>query len=339
MKAPRSLETVLLLRLGLVLAAGFSGVAVWLWLHLGHIETGHPQPIVHEIMAEFFTDIAWTVPVVLAVTLVFAAITLRRSFDPLRDLSARAQAIRPGALNQRLPKTGLSAEVVPLVRAVNRMLDRVEAGFAVQRRFTANAAHELRTPLQLLAAGLEALGTDARIEPLREDVRRMSRLVSQLLAVARLDARTEPVSGTADLAKVAAETLVFLAPLAVARGASVALERPPEPVTVRGDPDLIGDLVRNLVENALAVSPAGTEVTVAVGPDGRLDVTDRGPGIAPEHRERVFERFWRAPDAPAGGSGLGLAIVKDIADACGADVRIADSSGGGALVTVAFVYL
>lgn len=337
MKTPRSLETVLLLRLGLVLTAAFAAVAGWLWLHLGHIETGHPEPIIHDVMAEFFTDIAWTVPVVLAVTLAFAAVTLRRSFAPLRDLSVRATEIRPGALDQRLPKTGLPAEVVPLVRAVNRMLDRVEAGFAVQRRFTANAAHELRTPLQLLASGIDALGADCRAEPLREDVRRMSRLVSQLLAVARLDARTEPVSGTADLTKVAVETLAFLAPLAVARDASVALDRPPGPVTVCGDADLIGDLVRNLVENALAVSPAGTEVTVVVGADGHLDVMDQGPGIAPEHRERVFERFWRAPDAPAGGSGLGLAIVKEIADACGAALRIADASGGGALVSVAFV--
>lgn len=337
MRAPRSLEKILLLRLGLVLAAGFAGMAAWLWLHLGYIEIGHPQPIVHDVMAEFFTDIAWTIPIVLIVTLAFAAFTLRRSFAPLRGLSARATEIYPGALDQRLPKTDLPAEVVPLVRAVNRMLDRVEAGFAVQRRFTANAAHELRTPLQLLASGIDALGADCRAEPLREDVRRMSRLVSQLLAVARLDSRIEPVSGTVDLAKIAAETLAFLAPLAVARNASVALERPPESVTVCGDADLIGDLVRNLVENALAASPAETEVTVAVGPDGRLDVMDQGPGIAPEHRERAFERFWRAPDAPAGGSGLGLAIVKEIVDACGAGVRITDAHGGGALVSVAFV--
>lgn len=361
MKLPRSLETVLMVRLALVLAAAFTAVAGWLWLHLGHIEATHPQPIAHEIMLEFFTDIAWTVPIVLIVTLAFAAFTLRHSFAPLRNLSARAQEIRPDALDQRLPKTGLPAEVVPLVCAVNEMLDRVEAGFAAQRRFTANAAHELRTPLQLLASGIEALGedcprcrraatplisgiavpqaADCRTQPLCEDVRRMSRLVSQLLAIARLDARTETVSSTTDLANAAAETLAFLAPLAVARSASVALERPPEPVTVRGNADLISDLVRNLVENALAVSPAGTEVTVAVGADGRLDVMDQGRGIAPAHRDRVFERFWRAPDAPAAGSGLGLAIVKEIADTCGAALHIGNAPGGGALVSVAFVRL
>ena len=336
MKRPRSLETTLLLRLGCVLAAAFAGMAGWLWWHLGHARFDHPLPIVHAVMAEFFTDIAWTVPVVLLVTLAFTAFTLRRSLAPLRGISARAAAIRPGALDRRLPEAGLPVEVVPLVRATNEMLDRVEAGFSTQRRFTANAAHELRTPLQLLAAGLELLGTDPEIEPLRDDVRRMSRLVAQLLAVARLDAQTEPLSGSADLASSAAETLAALVPLAVARGASVALERLPEPVMVRGDAALIGDLIRNLAENAIAVTPAGTEVRVVVDADGRLEVIDSGPGIPPEYRERVFERFWRAPDAPAGGSGLGLAIVKEIAAACGARLEIADAHGGGTLFRVAF---
>ncbi|MBZ0139603.1 MAG: hypothetical protein K8H87_07485 [Pseudorhodoplanes sp.] len=335
----RSLETTLLLRLGLILTAAFAAMALWLWLHLGHIELEHHQPIAHQIMAEFFTDIAWTIPVVLVATLAFTAFTLRRSLALLRDISARAAAIRPGALEQRLPEMNLPAEVIPLVRATNEMLDRVEAGFALQRRFTANAAHELRTPLQLLAAGLEALGADVRTEPLHKDVRRMSRLVEQLLAVARLDARSEPASGRADLAKTAADTLSILAPLAVARGASVALETPSVPVMVRGDAALIEDLIRNLVENALAVSPAGAEVTVTVGAGGRIDVIDRGPGIAPEHRERVFERFWRAPGAAAGGSGLGLSIVKEVADACGARLHIADAPGGGAVVSVGFVSL
>lgn len=336
MKLPRSLETTLLLRLGFVLAAAFAAMAGWLWWHLGHVKFDHPQPIVHAVMAEFFTDIAWTVPVVLLVTLTFTAFTLRRSLAPLRGISARAAAIRPGVLDQRLPETDLPVEVVPLVRATNEMLDRVEAAFSTQRRFTANAAHELRTPLQLLAAGLESLGTDPRIEPLRDDVRRMSRLVAQLLAAARLDAQTEPVCGCADLARTAAETLAALAPLAVARDASVALERPPEPVMVRGDAALIGDLVRNLVENAIAVSPAGTEVRVIVDADGGLKVIDSGPGIPPEYRERVFERFWRGPNAPAGGSGLGLAIVQEIAVACGARLGIADAPGGGTLFRVAF---
>jgi signal transduction histidine kinase len=334
---PRSLESALLLRLALVLILAFAVVAAWFRLHLGHIETAHPQPIVHEVMAEFFTDIAWVVPVVLVIALAFTAFTLRRSLTPLREISARAAAIRPGTLDKRLPESGLPAEVVPLVRATNEMLDRVEAGFALQRRFTANAAHELRTPLQLLSAGLEALGRDPKIEPLQEDVRRMSRLVAQLLAVARLDARKEPASGKADLSKAAASTLSFLAPLAVTRGVSVALDRAPEPTIVRGDAVLIEDLLCNLVENAVAVSPAGAEVTVAVCADGRLDVIDQGPGIAPEHRERVFERFWRAPDAPAGGSGLGLAIVKETADACGATLCISDGINGGTIVSVTFL--
>ena len=338
MTGGRSLETGLLWRLGFVLAAAFAVVAGWLWLHLGHIETENPRPVVHQVMAEFFRDVAWTMPVVLVLALAFTALTLRRSLAPLREVSARASTIRPGALDQRLPEAGLPTEIVPLVRATNEMLDRVEAGFAVQRRFTANAAHELRTPLQLLASGLESLGPAPAVDALREDVGRMSRLVAQLLAVARLDARTETVAGTADIARVAAETLTMLAPIAIARGVTVALDRTPGPVLVRGDFTLLGDLVRNLAENAIAHAPAGTEVTVVVHPDGRLDVVDRGPGIAPEHRQRAFERFWRAPGAPPGGTGLGLAIVKEIADACGATLAIEDTAGAGATLTVRFAH-
>lgn len=336
MKVPRSLERMLLLRLGLVLAGAFAAVAIWLRLHLGHIGAERPQPVVHEIMAEFFTDIAWTMPVVLVIALALTAFTLRRSLASLRQISARATDIRPGALDQRLPETALPTEIIPLVRATNEMLDRVEAGFARQRRFTANAAHELRTPLQLLSAGLEALETSPQIAALRDDVRRMSRLVEQLLAVARLDARAEPVLATTDLAKVTAETLAFLAPLAVTRNASLALDAPEQPVAVRGDSVLIGDLIRNLVENALAATPAGTEVTVTVSSVCTLEVRDHGPGVAPEYRERIFERFWRPPGSPLGGSGLGLAIVKEIVDICGARVAISDAPGGGALFTVTF---
>lgn len=336
MKEPRSLESVLLVRLGLVLTVAFAAITAWLGLHVSQVQQEYPRLTVHEVLAEFFIDIAWTVPLMLVIALAFAVITLRRSLAPLRQISARADQIRPGALDQRLPEAGVPSEVQPLVRATNEMLDRVEAGFAQQRRFTANAAHELRSPLQLLAAGLEALDPDEKVEALRHDVERMSRVVTQLLEVSRLDARTDPALGAADLAKIAAETLAALAPLAVTRGASVALDRPPEPVVVRGEDPLIGDLIRNLVENAIAVSPPGAEVTVAVRRDGGLDVIDRGPGIALGNRERMFERFWRAPDAPYEGCGLGLAIVKEIADICGARIGVADADGGGTQVSVAF---
>lgn len=142
MKRAFSLETALLLRLGIVLTAAFAVIALWLRLHLGRIESANPQPIIHDVMAEFFTDIAWVVPIVLAITLAVTAFTLRRSLSSLRDISAKAAAIRPGTLHQRLPETDLPFETLPLVHAMNEMLDRVEAGFALQRRFTANAAHE-----------------------------------------------------------------------------------------------------------------------------------------------------------------------------------------------------
>lgn len=337
MKRARSLEAILLVRLALVFAAAFVGVAAWLWFHLGQFEIEHPQPIVHQVLAEFFYDIAWTVPVVLMVILAFTAFTLRRSLAILRDISARASSISPGYLNHRLPEEHLPVEIAPLVRATNDMLDRLEAGFDAQRRFTANAAHELRTPLQLLAAELERLNSDAASDVLRAHVARMIRLVGQLLAVARLDATKNIAEGNCDLGQVTADTLVVLAPLALKVDVSLALDRPETPVLVQGQADMVGDLVRNLAENALAVAPKGTEVNVSVSGTGCLSIIDCGAGIAVEHRPRLFERFWRAPGAPPGGSGLGLAIVKEIADACAAQIEIDHPPEGGTRFRVRFL--
>lgn len=337
MRPARSLEVTLLVRLGLVLTAAFAGVALWLWHHLGQIEAEHPQPIVHQVMAEFFKDIAWTVPAVLIATLVFTAFTLRRGLSVLRDISARAASISPGDLDHRLPEENLPVEIAPLVRATNEMLARLEAGFDLQRRFTANAAHELRTPLQLLAAELERLGPGHSTEALRGHVARMNRLVGQLLAVARLDASAHKPAGVCDLGQTAADTLGTLATLAIGRGVSLALDRPKNAVLVQGQADMIGDLIRNLAENALAAAPRGSEVGVTVDQAGCLAVVDHGPGIALEHRTRLYERFWRAPGAPPGGSGLGLAIVRDIAETCAASIELDDPPGGGTRFRVRFL--
>jgi signal transduction histidine kinase len=144
--------------------------------------------LVHSILREFVFDIAWYVPP-------FVALTLRS----LREASARASAIGPGSIAIRLSETDVPAEALPLVIAVNRALDRLEQGFALQRRFTANAAHELRTPLTIITARLDTLEGNGQLIALREEVARMNRLVEQLLCVARLDSVALDVSSRTDL--------------------------------------------------------------------------------------------------------------------------------------------
>ena len=168
--------------------------------------------LIHSILREFVFDIAWYVPPFVALALLLAIYRVRRSLRPLRTASAQASAIRPESIAIRLPETGVPAEAFPLVTAVNHALDRLERGFAIQRRFTANAAHELRTPLTIITARLDTLEGNGQLSALREEVARMNRLVEQLLCVARLDSVALDISSRLNLRQVAEEVVGIYGP-------------------------------------------------------------------------------------------------------------------------------
>lgn len=246
-----------------------------------------------------------------------------------------------------LPTADLPAEIRPMVSAMNGLLERLESAWQALSDFTGDAAHELRSPLaalrlqvQSLQRAPDAAARKVATERLLTGVDRATRLIEQLLTLARQERAPQAgLERRADLAQLAGSGVAALQAEADAR--RVALAQAGDPAApVHGDADTLAVLLRNLLENALRYVPDGGQVRVTVRAAAAeagawLCVEDSGPGIAPEDRLRVLDRFYRAPDARGHGSGLGLAIVRTIAARAGAAVEVGASADlGGASVSV-----
>ena len=296
----------------------------------------HRDVLIDDIVADFFTRVGWITAPILLLLLVIDVMIFRRALKPIVAASALAERIGPARTELRLPEEGMPQEVVPLVHAVNQALDRLEEGFRGQREFTADAAHELRTPLAILRTQIDMIADRELASSLRDDIESMSRLVNQLLDIAELETFVIGEEEIADLAAIATEIAAYIAPLALSQRKTVAVTGADHPVRVCGNADTLGRAIRNLVENALAHTGTGTTVEISVAAAGELRVMDRGPGVPNAERDQIFQRFWRRDRRRAGSAGLGLAIVKRIAEMHRATVSVADRPGGGAVFAIHF---
>lgn len=291
--------------------------------------------IVDDVVAGFVSRLAWVVLPMFALLLTLDVLIVRRALKPITTASQRARKIQPGSMGLRLPETGLPDEVLPLVVAVNQALERFERGFQMQRDFTADAAHELRTPLAVLMAMIDVLPDQKAAVELRPHIVGMSRIVGQLLELAELESSTIGDQDAADLRAVCSDAVSLMAPVALAQGKTIELNAPSAPVWVQGNAEMLFRAVRNLVENAIRYTAAATAVEVEVSASGAVTVMDRGPGVPPAERELIFRRFWRRDRRGAANAGLGLSIVQRAIQIHGGNVGVGEREGGGAVFSIA----
>ncbi len=309
------------------------------------VQVAQPMSARSAMAARMALRSVWPLLVLTPVLAFAILLTVRRGLQPLERIAHQVEQRSAESLAP-IATENTPAEVMSLVAALNRLLDRLGHAFDTQRAFVADAAHELRTPvtaLKLQTQIAERATNDAErtaaLHALHGGIDRASHLIAQLLDLARQEeaARSrarEPLR----LDELVREAVGERAARAFELGVDAGVTRA-DVVSLNGNRFALRALAGNLIDNALHYTPRGGRVDVEVVQQGAeivLGVSDTGPGIAAEHRERVFDRFYRVPGSRTPGSGLGLAIAQSAAQAHGAVIKLEDNPGGGLRVTVRF---
>ena len=305
-----------------------------------------PMSVPAEQWWTLFKASATGIPFVLAIALAGGWMIGRRGLRPLADMAEQARTITARAPESRLVVSGADGELNAVAAAFNRVLDRLGSALSGQRRFMADASHELRTPVSIIATASEVtLRQPARTEAeyrdaltaVTQQTARLGRLVDDMLVLARADAGGYPiVRAEVDLDAIVQDCVRELSSRATAKKIRVTSRL--APVSATADEALLRRLLLNLLSNALTYTPAGGAIDVRMVPQHEaigIRIADTGPGIPPEDRERVFERFVRLdPSRAEAGAGLGLSISRWIAELHGGRVDLLDSGPGGSVFVV-----
>ena len=307
------------------------------------IEVGERYAIRHELAFQLLTSlvIPGFVFVILMMGILWRGTT--RGLGRLAVVSRTVDARAADDLSA-IDGTEVPVEIAPLIEALNRLFTRIEDSFSRERQFTDNAAHELRTPLAAIKTQAQVIARTenlseagrAQLDNLLAAVDRATDMTAGLLAFARLQNETAQMVPV-DMAAVVRTEIKALEDYAAQRGVQISSDL--QAAHIKGAPDGLATLARNLVQNAIKFSPAGDEVEVVLRQSGNLvelTVADHGPGIAPQHRDHVFERFYRINKSAHDGVGLGLAMVKWVADQHSAQIVLADNTPHGLKVNVFF---
>jgi len=324
---------------------GWRVFSAWDARHRFLVQVGERDETRREIAAGVARNLLVPLALALPLLALFVWLSIRGGLAPLRSLGRQVQERHPSNLSS-LAEQNIPGEVVPLVRSLNGLFERVARSIESERRFTADAAHELRTPLAALktqaqvARGASEDAVRARsLDAVIAGCDRMAHLVEQLLTLARVDSAQKSERPQAlELRALVGQAIADMAPVALAAGIELQLTDGPI-VQVEGYAGLLAILIRNLLDNAVRYSRSGTLVSVEIsdGTHPRLSVIDQGPGIPPEERDKVGQRFYRVLGTGREGSGLGLSIAQRIAEIHRGSLQLADGPGGvGLHATVSF---
>jgi heavy metal sensor kinase len=313
-----------------------------------HVETAgaslDPEQRIEQQLDEILVVLVLGLPLIVGLAGVGGYVLARRALTPIDHLAADARRITAERLHERVSVANEHDEIGRLAAVINDTFARLESSFDQLRRFTADASHELRTPLSVIRGigelGLGETRTAAEykeaIGSMLEEVDRLTRLVDTLLQLSRGDAGTVRLSlESLDLSDIARDVASSLAILAEERRQHLQVHAP-QPVPVRADRLVLRDAIANLVDNAIKYGPQGSHIDITVRADtteAALTVSDQGPGIPVEHRERIFDRFYRVDEGRSrgmGGTGLGLAIARWAVEANGGRISFVPTSNGAA---------
>jgi signal transduction histidine kinase len=303
-------------------------------VHIEIATLGDPARVYWRVLRqEFMEHVTMPMAPFLLMTVLVITFTIRRTLMPVALAAEQADAIDPRNPEAAMAIDRMPAEIASFVAAVNRALERVRQLVQSQKMFLATVAHELRTPLSIMLLELAKID-NPRARRLEVDVHAMNRLVGQLLALVRLELVKQQDASMVDLEDVARSTVARLAPWIMDQGDNMEFEVD-SPSAFAGDTSAIADALRNLVENAVKHSGAGTTIRVTVGPGSRLCVEDSGPGFATHDIGSLGQPFQKG-DSSADGFGLGLAIVKKIVELHNGKLAAGRSALGGARFEVSF---
>ena len=321
------------------------------------LQVARPLDELDEELAQLLTALLTAGPLTLLAAMAGGYVLAARALRPVETMRVAAEAMTADRLDRRLTVTA-DDELGRLAGTLNGMIARLERSFHEMRRFTADASHELRTPIAVIRTEAEVAlrrPVDTSVSPhllgnILEECERLTLLTDQLLTLSREDAGIDAATrAPLDLAALATDAAETMRPLAEAKGQTLRLgERPRQRSAaastrffIHGDAQRLRRVIYNLLDNAIKYTPANGTVTLTISAPGnsvRLSVTDSGIGIAPEHLPHVFERFYRVDAARGreGGTGLGLSIVQSIVAAHGGTVSLESAAGQGTTFTLTF---